>query len=518
MTSKLTVNLGLRYDIDTGFVERYNRQSLFDPYASTPLAKSTGVPVMGSYVFSGVGGQPRSLWKTTGHIAPRVGVAYSLNSKTVIRGAYSIFYLPTSQRGYGVATNNGYNVSTSFVANYDGVTPVGSIANPFPDGAVQITGNTLGALTLIGNGASGYTPDLPMPYVQQWNFGIQRQLPASFLVSVAYAGSHSVKLPTGINPNALRPEFYGTWGDQQQVVYLTQLVPNPFYGYIKSGTMAAATVQRYMLLTNYPQYTSTGLTQDVAGAFYNAAQLSLKKTMSHGLATSLAYTFSKNLGDANNLVTGFLDVGTPSYQDQLNRHNERAVLASDVTHRLVWNGNLELPFGRGKHFGSHLNRWVDAAVGGWQTNGIYTFQSGYPLQFGVTGTQNFAGGRPSFVGDNPTVYTEGDITQRLGGVSGGPGYLVSSAFAVPLSFQKGNVPRLTDRIRAPNRMNVDFSMMKYFNVTERFRIQLRGEAFSLLNHPIFNSPGTTVGSSTFGVISGMANSPRTIQVATKVTW
>jgi len=518
ISSKLTVNLGFRTDIDTGFVERYNRQSLFDPSLTSPIAAQTGLALKGGLAFSGVGNQPRALWKTSTHVAPRLGIAYSINDKTVVRGAYSLFYLPTSQRGYGVSTNSGYSVGTSFVASIDGVTPVGTISNPFPTGTIPISGSTLGAATLLGSGVSGFTNDLPLPYNQQWNFGVQRQLPAGFMVNLSYAGSHSVKLPTGFNPNALQFQYYGAAGDQSQVAYLTQLVANPFYNVIKTGTLAASTVQRQALLAQYPQFTGVGETLDVASSFYNSLQFSAQKSFSHGFTTLVSYTWSKNLGDANNLVTGFLDVGTPGYQNNWNRHLEKSVLATDVPHRLVWNGNWELPLGAGKRFGAHLNRWVNGVVGGWQMNGILTVQSGYPLAFGVQGAQSFAGSRPNFTGTDSNVYTTGSMTDRLGGVSGGAGYLNASAFSRPLSFQLGNVPRLTGSVRGPGNRNIDFSMMKFFPIHERLKLQLRAEAFNLLNHPIFGGPNTTVGSASFGIISGQSNAPRSIQAAIKVLW
>jgi outer membrane receptor protein involved in Fe transport len=125
VTPKLTLNLGLRLDIDTGFTERFNRQGLFDPYAPNPLSAQTGLALNGAVAFSGVNGQPRNMWPTNAKLAPRVGFAYSISPKTVVRGAYGIFFLPISQRAYSTSSP-GSSVSTSYVASIDGVTPVGS--------------------------------------------------------------------------------------------------------------------------------------------------------------------------------------------------------------------------------------------------------------------------------------------------------------------------------------------------------------------------------------------------------
>ncbi len=519
LTSKLTLNLGLRWDIETGFTERFNRQAYLDPNVPSPLAQATGLPLRGGAVFSGVNGAPRQLWKTdANNFAPRVGLAYSITPKTVVRGAYGIFFLPTSQRGYG-STNPGFQVSTNYVASIDGVTPVGTVANPFPNGTIPLTGAALGAATLAGSGIAGLVYDTPMSYTQQWNFGIQRELPWAFLLNVAYAGNHSVKLPLNFNSNALPLQYYGAKGDQSQVAYLTQLVPNPFAGVITAGTLAASTVQRQTLLRAYPQFTSINLQYlGQAGAVYDALQVTLQRRLSHGLSMLLAYTWSKNIGDANNLTTGFLDVGTPGYQNDFNRRLERSVVATDIPHRLVLSSNYELPFGKGKAFGGGMKPWMNAVVGGWQVNGILTVQSGFPLQFSNSGAPAFAGSRPSFTGTDATVTTSGSIESRLGGVSGGTGYFNAAGFRVPQSFEFGDVPRLTDRIRGPGGRNVDFSLMKFFPITERVRLQFRAEAFNALNHPVFGNPNTGVNGASFGIISSQANAPRNLQLALKLLW
>ena len=519
VTSKLTLNLGLRMDIETGFTERYNRQAYFDPNIVSPLAKATGLPLKGGAVFSGVNGIPRQVWKTDwNNFGPRIGLAYSITPKTVVRGAYGIFFLPTSQRGYS-STNPGFQVSTTYLATIDGVTPVGTISNPFPNGTLPLVGASLGASSLVGSSIGGLEYNTPMSYTQQWNFGVQRELPDGWLINVAFAGNHSVKLPLNFNPNALALQYYGAAGDQNQVAYLTQLVPNPFFNLIGAGPLAGATVQRQVLLRTFPQFTAVSRQYlGQANSVYDALQVSLQKRMSHGLSVLLGYTWSKNIGDANNLTTGFLDVGTPGYQNDYNRKLERSVVATDIPQRLVLSGNYELPIGKGKKFSSGGNSWLNAVAGGWQVNGILTLQSGFPMQFSNTGAPAFAGSRPSFTSSNVNAYTPGDIESRLGGVSGGPGYLNAAAFRQPLSFEFGDVPRLTDRIRTPGNRNVDFSLIKFFNIRESMKLQFRAEAFNALNHVIFSGPNASVGNASFGIISAQDNKPRNLQVALKLLW
>jgi hypothetical protein len=520
VTPKLTLNLGVRLDIETGFVERYNRESWFNPSLPTPLAKETGLPITGGVVFPGVGGQPAALWETTHPFSPRVGVAYSITPKTVIRSAFGIFFLPTTQRGYGVSTNPGFQVSTAFLATINGVNPVGTIGNPFPSGTTPVTGSSLGPLTLVGSSVSGmnyYTPD---PYNEQWNIGVQHEFPWHVLLNVAYAGSHSVKLPLNISPNNLQPQYFGTPGNQTQVSYLTQLVPNPFYNIVATGTLAASTVQRQQLLAAFPQFTSVSEQWVGEGdSFYNALQITAQKSYSQGLTIMMAYTRSKNLGNVSNQTTGFLDAtGNPGFQNSYALQLEKSVLDTDVPNRFVMNSNYELPFGNGRQYAAHMNPWLNAFVGGWQANGIWTLQSGYPLVFGDSGTQAFAGSRPSFTGTAAQAVTNGSIVDRLGGISGGPGYLNATAFALPLSFQLGNVPRLTGNIRGPALHNLDFSMLKVFPIHERLRLQFRAEAFNILNQVVFSSPNATVGGASLGIIGSQANTPRNVQLALKLLW
>lgn len=519
VTRKLTLNLGLRYELETGFTERYNRQAWFDPGMATPLAQQTGLPLTGGVAFSGVGGQPRNLWQTDkNNFSPRVGLAYQITPKTVLRSGFGIFFLPTSQRGYG-SGNPGFQVSTPFVSSIDGVTPVGTISNPFPTGTIPLAGSANGPLTLVGAGVSGLHFNSPMSYTQQWNFGIQQELPWKVLLNVAYAGSESAKLPLNFNPNSLPLQYYGAAGDQTQVAYLTQLVKNPFFGIIQTGSLAAATVQRNALLRAFPQFASVGQNYlPQATSSYNSLQVTVQKSLSHGLSLLSSYTWSKNLGVANNLTTGFLDVGTPGFQNDLNRSIERSVLATDIPHRLVVSANYELPVGRGKAYGTNMSRWLDALAGGWQMNTVMSFNSGFPLNFSNAGAASFAGSRPSYTSSTVNPQTSGDIESRLGGVSGGTGYLNASAFRQPMSFEFGDVARLTDNIRSPAKSNIDVSLMKNFVVKEGIRLQLRAEAYNLPNHPVFNSPSTSVGSAGFGVITSQANSPRNVQVALRVIW
>ncbi len=519
VTQKLTLNLGLRWEMETGPVERYNRIATIDPNIPSPLAQQTGLPLTGGLEFRGVNGAPRSRYKTDGNnFGPRFGFAYSATQKTVFRGGIGVFYGPGLVRLFN-GGNPGFTVTTPFVSTIDSVTPVGNLTNPFPSGLFPLAGSSQGAASQVGAGIAALLWDTPLPYSLQWNFGVQRELPASIAVNLSYAGNRGVKLPINRQLNALNPIYYGQPGDASRVAELNATVPNPFYNVITGGTLSAAQIQRNQLLRAYPHFTSFGPNFVGEGnSTYHALQVSLQKRLSHGLLSTFSYTFSKNLGDVNMLTTSFFDAGqNPGYQNEFDRSLDRSVLGSDFPHRLVWSAVYELPFGRGRSIGTDMPGWVSAIVGGWQTNAIYTYQSGQALNFGVSGAPAYAGNRASFAGA-ASVQTEGSITDRLGGASGGSGYLNAAAFRVPRSFEFGDTPRLDGRNRGPASTNLDFSLIKNFFFKEGVKLQLRGEAFNVTNTPVFGLPNTTVGNPGFGVIGSQANQPRNLQIALKLVW
>jgi len=508
VSPKLTLNLGLRWEVETGPTERYNRIATVEPGIESPLAQRTGLPLRGGLQFRGVNGASRGRYKTdANNIGPRIGLAYSLNLRTVVRGGFGVFYSPGLVRLFN-GGNPGFAVTTPFVATIDGVTPVGNLTTPFPTGLQPLAGSSQGAATLAGASVAALTYDTPLPYSLQWNFGVQRELPGSMTVNVSYAGNHGVKLPINTGLNGINPILYGQPGDLNRVAQLNALVNNPFFGIITNGTLAARQVQQNQLLRAYPHFTGFGVNFLGAGnSSYHALQASLQKRMTHGLLGTVSYTFSKNLGDVNMLTTSFFDAGqNPGYQNEFNRSIDRSVLGSDFPHRLVLSVVYDLPVARGNRL-----------LGGWQVNGIYTYQSGQPLNFGVSGAPAYAGSRARFTGTG-SPQTSGGMSDRLGGVSAGPGYLNAQAFRVPVSFEFGDTPRLDSRNRGPANRNLDFSLIKNFPLTESVRLQARAEAFNLTNTPIFGLPNTTVGNPGFGVIGAQANSPRTVQLALKLAW
>jgi hypothetical protein len=510
VTRKLTLNLGLRYDVDIPRTERYNRMEAFSPSAVSPLAAQTGLSgLTGGLVYPGVNGSSREqLSPQWSDLAPRFGFAYQLTRNTVLRGGYGIFYAPSYREAGGTIGNQGFSAVTTYTGSPNGLTPSIYLSNPFPNGFNPIVGASQGLRS--GLGTSFETPitgDNKVPYTQNWDFEVQRELPGNILVDASYVGSHALHLnqsgENDYNLNQLSPQALALG------TKLQQSVPNPFYGLIETGPLSAATVPQSFLATPYPQFTGIQASYLTGGyAIYHAFQLKVEKRFSHGLSVLLAFTGQKLIDDY--AIISNVGNNTGGIQNIYNGRGERGVSSNDISNHLVISGVYNLPFGHGQRFGAAWNRAVDALLGGWQMNGIATNQSGFPLSVTTQNTSNSGSNvlRPNSNGQDPN--RSGPISGRL------DQYFNASVFSQPAPFTFGNVTRTLPNVRAPGAQNIDFSLFKNFRVTERLSLQFRAEAFNLLNQVVFGIPNVVLSSGQFGVISSQANSPRTIQFGLKL--
>lgn len=503
ITRKLTLNLGLRYDIDTPRTERYNRTNYFDRFAPSPLAQQ--VPQLpslrGGLVFVGISGRDRHQYNwDRNNWAPRLGLAYQLNSKTVLRAGYGHVFGISHQGAHGTIGTVGYRVDNLWVNSLDGITPLNLLRNPYPQAFRPAPGASDGLLTQAGGPLEAVLPDTVSPWSMQWNFTVQRELPSQILVEVAYVGSRGLQLHRngegGLSLNQLSPEHLAL-GSQ-----LNQQVDNPFFGKGLGGVLANPRTSRGQLLRPYPQFTEiTPLFSSGASSTYHSLQVSTKKRFDHGLLFDGSYTWAK-----------LLDNGM-SHQNSYDIYASRALADIDLAHRFVMSYVYELPFGRGRRFGRDVSRWVNAVVGGWQLNGITVFQTGTPLAISASNTAGLFNPmtRPNNNGKSGKL--SGPVHDRL------IRYFDTSVFSQPLQFTFGNLsPRLPD-IRNDGIRNWDLSLFKDFAPTERLRIQFRGEFLNAFNTPRFGSPNTSVTSSSFGVISSQASpGPRQIQFGLKFLW
>jgi len=509
LNPKLTLNLGLRYELETPRNERFNRLSWFDPEVASPLGPQAGIAgLRGGLQFVGVDGHSRRQKETDkNNWGPRFGFAYSLNPKTVVRGGYGVFFLPTTGDDTGRNLGGeGYFANTSFLSSLDGgITPADRLSNPFPRGVAQPPGNSLGLLTLVGQDITTVLRTDRSAYAQEWNLNIQRELPGNLLFDMAYAGNKGAKLPINIQLNQL-PDQYLALGSA-----LLDQVPNPFYPLIKVGVLSQPKVARGQLLRPFPQFGAINLRGVRAGnSIYHSMQLKVERRFSGGFSLLAAYTVSKLITDTPSRLA--INFASPEFQNSNNRRAERSLANIDIPQRLVLSYNWELPFGPGKPFPSGLGGAAAKLLGGWQVNGITAIQSGptLGLQTSVNQTNSFGGGsRPNWSGKSAKL--GGPTVERL------DRYFDTSVFSQPPAFTFGNTPRTLPDVRAPGLVNFDFSLIKNTRMRERVNVQFRSELFNLLNNTNFGAPGTTFGISTFGVISSAADA-RTIQFALKILY
>ena len=354
VNSNLTLNIGLRYDVDVPRTERYNRLSYFDITAPSPIAGQ--VPqfpnLVGAVKFV-TNDHPHQTPTDTNNIGPHFGFAYKLGPKMVARGGYALMYSGSVMQAAGAsgtAGTDGFSSSTNRITSLDGRVPISYLANPYPDGfnlpLGAAPGPTSGPNTNLGLGISGnFFNDYQNPVVQQWNFNLQRELPGQLVVEAGYLankGNHLIDGEGSMTYNQLPATDFALGNS------LNDQVPNPFYGVIlnPNSTLSKPTVSRSQLLRPYPQYSSlNAFRKPQANSIYHAFTLRVEKRYSHGLGVLGAYTFGKLIDDASQTVTFLGPSGNK--QNFYDRHGERAVSTQDVSSRLVMSVVYDLPFGRG---------------------------------------------------------------------------------------------------------------------------------------------------------------------------
>jgi hypothetical protein len=520
-TGRLTINLGLRYELTLPRTERYNRMSWVDPNAASPL-KAPGVPSLtGGLVFAS--DDQRTPYEVDPvNFGPRIGLAYRTPGNLVIRTGYGIFYdvIKGAASGTGGGGFTGFNWNTPLLATYqnDGATPWSRISNPYPNGLQFPPGNSLGLLTGVGLGVSGPIRTWNnTPYIQTWNFGIQREFKGNILADVNYVGTKGTHLYFG---GAGTINYLGPWVENlnaDQIAQLNSFVPNPFYGIITNpaSSLSNATVQQSQLLKPYPQFSGlSGNDPPWANSIYNALQVRVEKRFSNGLQLLGTYVYSKSIDDSSVACgcTTWLG-GATSLQDPNRRYLERSVSQYDIPHVFQVSYVYQFPFGRNKHWGSNLNPVVDAVLGGWQTNGLWRFDNGMPVALSVSNSRplpTYGAQRPNLVGP----LTRNDGSDWLNQYFANPQNAVT-----PAPFTVGNAPRTIPTARAPGTSTAALSLFKQFSLgamREGSFLEFRAEAFNALNHPQFAAPNTVVGAGQFGKVTSQANSPRQVQLGLKL--
>lgn len=507
-TRKLTLNLGLRWEVQTPMTDYRNRLTTFNYNAINPItaAVNDGTNYTGALQFatSGNRGQYDADYK---HFAPRVGFAYQLMPKLVMRGGYGIFYPNQFLNSPNI---QGYNSTTPYVASLDGgLTPCAgcTLSNAFPNGPVPIVGNSQGPLTNVGFDTNAVNPNRKTFYDQQWMYGVQFAPTSSDVLDITYVGNHTVHtIDGGLNLNQLDPKYF-SMGNA-----LTAQVPNPFFGHIAASGcgLENPTVAQGQLLRPHPEFCNINELDDPAGgSHYNALDVNYTHRVSQGLTLLASYTFSKFTDN----VAGPESWATSSGESIRNVYNlaaEKSVDSTDTPNSVVLSYVYELPVGKGKKYASGMSGVLNQILGGWQTSGIFTFKQGFPLSISQPNSNPFGVGQHvNIVGDyhaaNPNINA----------------WFNTAAFAAAPQFDLGNAPRYFSDLRAPHYNNWDIGIQKNFQIVERSRLEFRMDMFNAFNHANFYSPNTALGPApplgNFGTINATW-APRIMQAALRLYW
>ena len=474
VSKKLTLNLGLRYEFVTHVMERYNAMANFNLDTGTlDIVKGRNDPLPPSF-YSQIPVNRNALRQLVPNqkdeFAPRFGFAYSLFSKTVVRGGYGIFYssyeagplsIPNPGNNPPFFEQSNYNASSITLPN----PIVNQLSNGFPSDALT---------NPSAPGLFSLDPHFKNPYVQQWNFSVQQDMGWNSLFDVAYAGSKGTRLYEFRNANQAVPS-----ADPNSDINARRPYP-----YIQSGF---------------------SLWCSCSSSTYHSLQAKVEKRFSAGLSFLTAYTFSKAIDEQSNASLGFYGGG--GFRDTRYPSEEKGLSDFDVRHRFVFSATYELPFGKGKHFVGGMNAARNALLGGWELQTVTTAQTGTPR----TITANI--GVSNSDGENRP-----DVVSGISWVPQNQGpnnWINSNAYQSAAAGTFGNTGR--NAIETKGLTNVDLSLFKDFLLHEKLKLQLRGEFFNLANHPNFrgSSLNTTWGQASFGQYSA-AQPSRQIQLALKV--
>lgn len=563
-TSKLTLNYGLRWDVFTPMREKFNRLSFFDPKGANPGAG--GRP--GRLAFAGTeygaasfgADFPEETWKRG--FAPRLGIAYSWDSKTVIRTGYGVFFTQAFYPGWGGGMSlDGFNLNQAFnTTGAGGVLPAFNIVDGFPQNFARppfITSDYRNGQGILYRPVDANR----RPYSQQWNLTIERELPQNIFLSVAYVGNKGTRLPSNLQPlnildprnsrvAALGPDRLYSEVPANGVAFPgTQFeVREPYAGWSNQLRSRGCNPTVAQALLPFPQYCTSlfGLNENVGSSTFHSMQIKAEKRFSKGVFFLVSYTNSKLITDAADSTQREASQwnGSGGILSPFERRRNRSLAPDDVPQVLSTAVVYELPFGNGKRF---LNQGgaVNKLVGGWQASVVYRYSRGIPFFFrsGRCNAGAFAqtcvpGIKP---GANPFLQDVNNFDPAKGPLfdikafeydtgrrrpDGSAITVFDSDSGLANGFYTGSGVRVTN-LRGPNFKNIDATLIKNTRLTEKVNFQFRAEFFNLGNFHYFVNPGgfniggnlpfdTDVNSPNFGRFTGNVSAPRTIQFGARI--
>jgi len=531
VTKKLTLNLGLRWEFETALTERQNKSvSGFDAsyvqpsqaavqakYATLndPALKAL-VPqlnVTGGLLFAGKDTGSRLYNTPKDSFLPRIGVAYQLDNKTVIRGGFGLFAGFLGERR-GDVIQPGYTQTTTagLTTNANGAPLPYTLSTPFANTTIlEPVGNTLGKQTALGQAISFFNQNPKVSKQARWQIGVQRELPGGWVAEAEFVQNYGYNIEIVRNINALPDIYLNTDNSRTTAMgnnntFLTTTVANPFAGLsdFRGTSLFNATIARSQLLLPFPGFGAILTTNNDGKSWYYAGQFSLQKRFSKGYTVQASYTKSK-WTQATEYLNSADAVPFKMISDQ------------DSPHRFALSSMYSLPFGKGQRFASSGNWWSNAILGGWQVGGTVQLQSGFPVAFGAYNAT--------------TAVTSGDIFYNGGQVSipssqrGTAAWFNTSAFTSVLNATSTNATPVSHLRTFPYRLssvrrdyikNVDLTLKKDILLRESMKIQLRFEALNAFNEPYFLAPVVSPTATNFGqIVAPQDNYARRIQIGLK---
>ena len=520
VSEKLTLNLGLRYEVESPMVERQDRSvSNFDYAYVQPIqgaaqanyaalndpALKALVPQIytkGGLLFAGL--DTETLYTTPKNsFLPRFGLAYQLSPKTVIRGGVGLFAGFLGERR-GDVIQSGYSQTTTFGTTtnaYGAPIPVDWQKALLTAPIQEPVGNAAGKQTFLGSGISFFNPNPAVSKQLRWQIGMQHELPGGWAAEATYVGNYGYDIEINRNINALPAQYLNTDNSRSAAMnannaFLSGSVANPFAGLLPGTSFNNPTIARRQLMRPYPAFGDITTTNNDGKTWYSSAQFGLNKRFTKGYTLGVSYTWSK------------WEQAT-EYLNATDADPTRMISDLDVTNRLAISGIYELPFGRGKRFMADANGVTEALLGGWQIQGVYTYQTGFPVGFG------------------DVFYNGGDIALPADQRSTAKWFntaVFTSILTDPVSNNSSPVdhlrtfPMRRSDVRRDSINNVDLSLLKSVRLPKSMELQLRAEFINAFNEPYFPGPVTGQTLNTFGQVtaSNQDNYARRAQLGIKL--
>ena len=547
VNARLTVNLGLRLEINPGMTETDNRNlagfdtSVANPiqaaaqaaYARNPIAE---LPVSSFKVPGGLLFADGATYKTLMKPLPRAAFSYLVGDRTVARGgiglfSYDLFFDNINQQGF----SQGTPVLTTLD---NGLTFTGAtLTNPIPSGGLtQPVGSALGLASSLGQNLTGNAPgvggqqaannlvepDRQSPYYTRWEFSVQHDFGSGWIAAATYVGSRGRHLPVFRDINNIPTQYLSTsrFRDTANETFLTQNVTSPFTGLLAGSTINGATVQRQQLLRPFPEFGTFGIEEYTGSDTYNAGTIQLERHFRSGNSFTVQYTRSR-LRDR----LKYLNPADGILEDR--------VSPNDRPNRLSIGSSMLLPFGRGRHWGNEWHRPVDAVLGGWQVSGTYQYQSGFPLTWNATYFDSSCGDPASLVSsigktvngkimglDVPAwdikCFYFHDATVQTGGADDPVKQRADAR--IQLANNVRYFPSTLPDVRTHQLHLMDLGLFKNFAVAGHVRLQVRMEIINTLNYTVLWNPDVNPRNATFGLINQDRNNPRDLQLGLRLTF